>query len=87
MACPACTPELAASPGRRDEGHYAVHLGADWSLTVLKDDATIVDCYEVDVRTGRAWRFRQPLQRCECGGGVEAYIDTGRFAVIRPEGT
>jgi hypothetical protein len=87
MACPACTPELAPAGPRRHEEHHGVRFH-DWHLVVLKDSVTIDDCYEVDLRAGQAWRYREPLRLCECGAPyAEAYIDSGRFAVREPGGT
>jgi len=86
MACPVCTPELAPADSRHYDQHYAVRFG-NWNMVVLKDGEPILDCYEVDLRAGQAWRYSDPRRLCECGQGAEAYIDSGRFAVRGPEGT
>jgi len=88
MACPACTPELAPAGPRRHEEHHGVRFDGDWRLIVLKDGEQILDCYEVGLRAGQAWRYSDPRRLCECGAPhAEAYIDSGRFAVREPEGT
>jgi hypothetical protein len=87
MPCPSCTPELAPTGPRRHEQHHGIRFEEDWRLIVLKDGEQILDCYEVDVRAGQAWRFREPLAGCACREGFEAYIDTGQFSVAEQVGT
>ena len=80
MACPVCTAELDPIGERRHEEHYGIRF-EDWNVLVFKASEMLPDCYEVDVREGRAWRYVWPTRFCECGNGAAAYIDTGRFEV------
>lgn len=81
--CPECDPELSPQGPCRGEHHAAVRFGNGYLFEVRKDGEIILDCFEVDVRAGLAWRYHFPLVPCACGGAATAYIDRGRFSFTR----
>ena len=72
--------DLEPTGPRRGEHHFAVRFG-DHDGQVYKDGEAILDCYEVDVDAGKAWRY--DLDSIDAEGWPIPYIDNGNFSISK----